>query len=269
MADTIDVIGLRLNAVNLTQRRVGVSLMLCAAAAAVVLAAIWNLYLSWDRRWIEGGALEGPLAQLQNEQIGQWVANNTIDVPLLGIRLSSSDAAFPGALGLVVLAFYHCVCARRENHEVADLLRDACEYPLPTRRAVFAGIRALMTSTDFDGPEVYYELSPKVPVSKPVWFLGRAHQLLVFTPAIAITLIVASDVYYAFGYTPVFAPQGTSMDPWTQFQLMFVDSLAFGFGVLAVRYAWLAKEFRRGTHALMLQFQGELDRASRGEQLTA
>ena len=260
MAEPVDVIAIRINAANVTQRRVSIALALCTAAAAVVLSAIWNLYLSWDSRWIDETLPDGATRDLQVEQIRQWVVNNVIDIPALGIHLSSSDAAFPGSLGLMVLAFYLCVCARRENHEVAALLRDYRGAPLATQQAIFASIRALMTSTDFDGPEVYFNISPEVPVSKPVWLIGRAYGILAFAPAAAIALIVGSDLYYTTIYAPPFNPGGAwqSMDWPDRIQLAMMIGAAVAAGIFATRYCWLATEFRRGTHDLMREFQARL-----------
>src|SRR5437016_9444143 len=115
----------RVQSANDAQKRVRVALFVCTIAAGTILAGLWNLYGSWDAHWAGG---EKPTVwtteQLQIQQLRSWVDNNTVGIPLVGLKLSTSDAAITGTAILLGLAMYLLLCVRRENEEIGSLLID-------------------------------------------------------------------------------------------------------------------------------------------------
>src|SRR5687767_14470321 len=85
----------RLVAIAEIQRRARVALLAGAIASGVICTALWNSYLSWDRRWAY--EINTPIhwgqRELMQAQIRSWIETNTVSVSLLGIRVSVSDAA--------------------------------------------------------------------------------------------------------------------------------------------------------------------------------
>jgi hypothetical protein len=88
-------------------------------ASVAVLAALWNSYLSCERQWAETVTQPKSWGQqvLLTEQIKLWADSQEVGVTLLDIRLSLSDVAVLGAITLMVVSFYYCMCMRRANHE--------------------------------------------------------------------------------------------------------------------------------------------------------
>src|SRR2546423_14685962 len=85
----------RLEAINDAQKRSRLAFLLSSLAAGAILLALWNAYFSWDRQWadVQRKPESWGQEQLLNEQIRAWAQTNTVDISLLGVRLSISDAA--------------------------------------------------------------------------------------------------------------------------------------------------------------------------------
>ena len=115
------------------------------AQTGAILAGLWNLYFSWDSYWaVPGRPTNWGEELVAAQQIRSWVENNTVGVSLLGIRLSTSDAAITGTMFLLVLALYHCLCVRRENLEIGALLHDSQQANAAARSLVYLRLRSLM-----------------------------------------------------------------------------------------------------------------------------
>jgi hypothetical protein len=248
------ILGSRLDAINDAQRRATVALFLCTLASGTIMAGLWNAYLSWDRQWAqlakkpEGWGQE----QLMLEQIREWMQSNTVGVSLLGIRLSVSDAAVLGSLILLIFSFYYCLCMRRQNHEVGSLLEAIKDETKDTKEFVFCRIRSWMiltTATSNDAPYTKLYSPPSSQQSIP--FSRSGLKLLSYLPAIAVLLILLSDIYFSFLFV---SPWRENQGPaWNRLsyayrtQLVLTDTFAFLAGLLVLRFGRYAEAFSAGT----------------------
>jgi hypothetical protein len=97
----------RFEAIADAHKRSQIALLLSSLGSGVILASEWNSYLSWDRQWPSTSAPPGHWGQQQvlAEKMRAWVDTNTVDISLVGLRLSVSDAAVLGAIVLLAFAY--------------------------------------------------------------------------------------------------------------------------------------------------------------------
>lgn len=256
----------RLQAITEAQRRARVALFLVALASGTILVTEWNSYLSWDQKWA-AEAQDPPKhwgqKQLLAEQIKSWVETNTVNVALLGIRVSVSDAAVLGSLILLVFSFYLCVCLRRENHEIGTLLRSMMDASPRDQRIAYVQILSslvLVGPQDNDAPietlNETREPSKRLPLSSSVMWL------LTFLPGITTAAVIVSDVFYATGYFSPWLRNGAPV--WQVLsarylaQLVLMDLFGAGCGVLTWVYCFYAWRYQRGTVAVLREFEPRL-----------
>lgn len=261
----------RLAVIAEIQRRARVALLAGAIASSVICTALWNSYLSWDRRWAY--EMEEPVPwgqrQLLQQQIRSWIETNTVAVSLLGIRVSVSDAAVLGSIALIILAYYMCMALRKENEEVALLLRHftSSQYDLAEKKRVLDRIQSttlfLRRSTN-DEPFTTVgkdrETMDQIPLSH---FVLR---VLTYLPAITIWLVIASDIYYAYGYESPWMrntiPLRDALPPSFVIQLVVMDLFATLCALLAWRYCKRAAAYRVGTQGVLETFESHLSAGS-------
>ena len=256
---------LRLTAMADAQRRARVALLVTSLASGAILVAEWNSYLSWDRQWADTLNVDRNSGQgvLLEQQIKSWVDTNGVNLALVGLRVSVSDAAVLGSGILLMLAFYLCMTARRENDEIGSTLVDVRNEPIEVRRLVFEQIRssAIFTQTGDDDAPIDDLFRKRRHVRIP---LARAiHGLLTFLPALTVFGIVLSDLYFACCYLSPWS--GTSYLPgflylpW-QYQIQLTAMIAFAsiFGGIIVRLCWLARRYQSATQQIVSQFRERL-----------
>jgi hypothetical protein len=101
-----------------------VSLMLFSVA--------YNEYFSWYRKMAEGlpaayasGGWGGQLGLLLMKE---WVESLQFDLPYVGGRFGASDAGVVGGVLLLMISFWCVLAAKRENHIVYFLIKDAFDF---------------------------------------------------------------------------------------------------------------------------------------------
>ena len=254
----------RLDAVNDAQKRTRLALMIGVFASGTIIAGLWNLYLSWDQRF---ASADMPPTwgeqQVAVAQIGAWVENNTIGVSLLGIHLSTSDASVVGTFVMLIIALYHCFCARRENHEIGALLTASVARSAEIRDLIYLRIRAFMVFTpleEYDTPYDGIETRQLAPGGR-VPFFKSIGTVLNYLPVMTIVVIIASDIYYAVGYVEPFnsdpMPNAiwSSLSTGTKYWYVAMDVFAFAIGVLAWKYCRHAAAYREGITRTMNEFR--------------
>jgi len=119
-------------------------------------AAPLGLYEFASDLWTHGFAKNNsPTEELQKALLKGWVDSMFVNIPLFGIRFSTSDAWFLGTVALFIISMWEFYGSRRENHLIGDLLRDAACEDKWTRAFVFCGIwgkQVFATLTDNDLP---------------------------------------------------------------------------------------------------------------------
>jgi archaellum component FlaF (FlaF/FlaG flagellin family) len=249
------------------QKRARVALFLATLASAAILAAEWNSYFSWDRQWAELAERDRPApwarAQLLEQQIKSWIDTNSVNVAVVGLRMSVSDAAVIGSIILLVAAFYVYMTAQRENVEVAAAVRETLNGSRDEQEYVYAHMR---TSAVFD------RLAENGDPIDNIWRTDRirrrslvpsAHSTLIYLPAITIFLVVGTDIYFAFAY---FSPWRGNIAalyfelPFQyKIQLIAMDLFALIFGAITISFCRSAHRSQLATSKLIAQFRDAID----------
>lgn len=251
----------RLDAITEAQNRARIAFFLSTLAAGIILVALWNTYLSWDRQWayVQNKPNSWGQEQLLIQQINVWLENQLVGIPLLGVRLSSSDAALLGSLVLLVFSFYYCMCMRRENHEIGSLLLDVKDSDIEVRWRVFYRVRSFMvfnTITKNDAP--FDSLRNTEPEGKRILFSRTALWALAYLPVLAVLLIFLSDVYYGWFYLSPYdrnvGPRWNSLGTTFRVQLVLTDAFALLLGVAIWVFCNRAMSFHKATGQITEEF---------------
>jgi hypothetical protein len=258
-------------AISESQGRARVALFLILFASSTILVTEWNSYLSWDQKWAaETSELPSHWGQEQllTEQIRSWVETNTVNVALLGIRVSVSDAAVLGSIILFILSVYLCIALRRENHDVASLFRVVSSKGTALRHTVLLRAQSstlLGPRNNNDAP--FTALSGVPPKRQSLPLMPSVRWLLTFLPVLTIVAVIASDLWYASGY---FSPWlrnrravWYALSPRWSVQLIAMDIVAGICGVLTCIYSLYSWRYQQGTLSLIEDFRRRLLRPRR------
>ena len=251
----------RLEAITEAQNRARLAFFLSTLAAGIILLALWNTYLSWDRQWAyeQNKPTAWGQEQLLIQQIKAWMDNQLVGIPLLGVRLSASDAALVGTLVLLVFSYYYCMCMRRENHEIGSLLLDVNNSNREVRWRVFYRVRSFMvfnTITKNDAP--FDSLSNPEPQGKRILFSRAALWVLAYLPVLAVLLILLSDIYYSWIYVSPYernvGARWNTLETTFRVQLVLTDAFALTFGIAIWIFCSRAMSFHKATGQITEQF---------------
>jgi len=259
-ATSIDeVLTSRLDGINEAQRRARIALVLVILSSGAIFIALWNNYFSWDRKWADLNT-SAPKSwgeeQLVGEQIRSWSNTNTVDISLIGIRVSVNDAAELGSLMLFAFAAYLCTTLLRENHEIGSLLRQQKDAPEHVRQFIFYRIRALIIlggMSDNDAPMATLEGSNQ---STRLPFARIGIQILLFAPLIVVLLIIISDLYFALWFRSPGQSASTwiSLSPLFRRQLAASDAFAVAIAVMIAIYCRFSAAYVRATNDIIEEF---------------
>jgi hypothetical protein len=137
VAETPESIAARLEGAKGSQAKIRLTLGTMALISVMMLITAYNAYLSYDYMWFtdrdeRGRVLRDELAPdiLTSQALKDWAASRTVQISLLGIRVSIDDAAILGSAVLFVLSLWLLLLARQEYHIIGSLLRDT-DTPRP------------------------------------------------------------------------------------------------------------------------------------------
>jgi hypothetical protein len=193
------LVELRLSGVQDAMHRARAAFFITILASAAVGTVLWNIWFAWDRRTFEANYAAAPrLNQVKyEEQIKNYVDYSDLSIAPLGIRVSGNDISVVGSLGLVLVSLYSFFCARRCNHEVGPLLREAQHLERATKRYVFFGIRQNMVlnpSTRDDAPYTSLDFPPAA--DGRGWIVRAIYRILTCLPAALNFGLVGHELYY-------------------------------------------------------------------------
>jgi hypothetical protein len=142
IAETPESIAARLAGAKESQSQLRLTIAGMAVISVMMLIAAYNAYLSYDYAWItEMGDLVVPDKQHQHrsdvlteQALKDWAGSRTVQVSVLGVRVSVDDAAVLGSAVLLVMSLWLFLVVRRENHTIGFLLRDTDTHPASPRR---------------------------------------------------------------------------------------------------------------------------------------
>lgn len=149
---SLDAIKVRIEASRDAASRSRFALLATTVAALSFLIAEFNAYLSWNREFplAPNRALAedtSPTGLAQRRLVSDWVDSTSMNINLLGIHVSASDATMLGGAALFFLTLWFYYSIRRENRVVGTLLRDTRDADVSIMDLVFSGVVSYMVFT--------------------------------------------------------------------------------------------------------------------------
>lgn len=150
-----------------------------SVAGAVILAAQFNVAIPWIRNVVVRPDV--PVELKNRVEDLRWKDLYVVSVPLVGIKFSAFDLGVVGSTGLAVLSVWFFYCARRENHVINTIVKQANlaiqSNDLERAAYLYYGIAhhfVFLTITRFSAvggkpPQVLGRLAVRVLEFIPVW----------------------------------------------------------------------------------------------------
>jgi hypothetical protein len=128
VGETDESIAARLEGAKSAETQMRLTVATMAVISVMMLIAAYNAYLSYDYNWIvnagdEHLAADKPSELLKAQALKDWASARTVQISLIGIRVSVDDAAVLGSAVLLVISLWFVLIARLENNTVGSLLR--------------------------------------------------------------------------------------------------------------------------------------------------
>ncbi len=165
-------------------------------ASLAVFVTCWNVYFSWLRSIVMKNEWGKPetVAESQKRLLDMWVDSGYLSVPIIGVKLHISDAAFLGSIALAILTLWLFYAMRRQNHLIGRSLRMATRSSEDVRLFIYYGLTSYnifttITTSDFAISTIDY----KDDQSK-VFGVRAAFNGLFYLPALSILFIIFCDV---------------------------------------------------------------------------
>jgi len=258
-------------------------LFLVLIASEVLVGALWNEFLPWDRLYALQNVApkEWGCSLVKEELIKAWADSQMIAVSVLGLRFSVDDIQVLGSLLLFVLTFYYCMCSRRENREIGWLLRDSTEADNQTKefivRGIYAGAVLSLAGNDDDPIERLASEGPQRRSAatessfralllsvigapgKRIFFARGGLGLLTYAPVFVVASILASDLYFLLAFVSPYHLNASSnwadMPQPHKVQLIVHDAVALLMAVPIAGYCRRIVRYRVGAEAVLREFR--------------
>jgi hypothetical protein len=197
-----DAVKVRLEATRDATSRSRFALLASTVAALSFLIAEFNAYISWNRDFALAKAFskpDTPTGIAQRRLLDDWVSSSSMNIPLLGIHVSASDATILGGVALFFLTLWLYYSVRRENRLVGTPLRDTRDEDLGVMDLAFSGIISYMVFTAINPDKPAIDTLSNKPPRHPTprqSFWGV--QLLLLLPPLAIFVSLVFDIISIF-----------------------------------------------------------------------
>lgn len=197
-----DAVKIRLEATRDATSRSRFALLASTVAALSFLIAEFNAYVSWNRDFALAKAFskaDTPTGIAQRRLLDDWVTSSSMNISLLGIHVSASDATILGGFALFFLTLWLYYSVRRENRLIGTLLRNTRDEDLGVMDLAFSGVISYMVFTAINPDKPAIDTLSNKPPSPPTprqSFWGV--QLLLLLPPLAIFASLVFDIISIF-----------------------------------------------------------------------
>lgn len=127
--ETVQSLAARVEAARVCQQRTRWTLAVLGIISLTMMAASYNAYLSFDYEWALNEARHWKPEEKNNvrdilveQGLRTWGDSRTVDLSLLGLRVSVDDAVVIGPVAMLFVSTWLFVSCRRENHVIGQLL---------------------------------------------------------------------------------------------------------------------------------------------------
>jgi hypothetical protein len=290
----------RLSAVQESIKRSRYAILLSIVAALASLVCLSNTFLSvdlWDSfrltlppKCDNRGASPGsgvfcydsnekganPAFSISEEMykrlIENWMDSTYIDIPVMGTRVSVMDLAFYNSCAMLLFTLYLLLSQRRENREIAYLLRDihnkrqGLPHDSEARRTVYRGIMASMvfilpTKDDEGIRELSDEHDLPFDKRRSIRGVRKLVRVVAFLPCISIFFSFLLHMYLIFG---------TGFVNWAVTRLKEIETISELFELSALLYViYLTKfvlKYHRDTCEILNEFYESLPESGGGHK---
>jgi hypothetical protein len=194
----VDFFKMRIESIRDASARSRWVFAVATVASLAQIGATWNGSASWLRHFALGAFADDPVVvELQKNLLRGWVESLFISVPLLGIRFTNSDASIIGSVALTIISIWLFYAMRRENHLIGQAIRDAADEPQEIKAFVYYGVSGTQVFATLSGNDAPFR-SVRESNRRTVFGIRRLSRALVYLPALAIGLIIVSDVASLF-----------------------------------------------------------------------
>lgn len=193
-------------------------LLVASVISLAQIGAAYNFGYSFIRKYAEflvfksKNAGDNPLSELQSALLENWVDQLTVDINIIGLKFSVTDASLIGAFAILIISawlFYGC---RRENHLIGKALMIANTESNEIKNYIFHSIcSSQMFGTLTDSNEPISTLSSGAPVSSIGGKTSFLVYFLFYLPAITVFFMVFTDIMSLVYFKAVFRGQEESV----------------------------------------------------------
>jgi hypothetical protein len=202
----LKTIEMRVNGIKDATHRSRFVFIIMTIAAATILICQWNALVSWDRGMaFEEKSDNVKISENQKTATDEWIRSMTINVGLLGIRVSTTDLAVIGSISLIIIMVWFFFSQRRENRAIVSLLRycyrgfiekklskDVCNL-------VYEGVVQSIVFIDMGGGDKPIEgIVATDDPPKSTFFIRRILTWLTYLAPFTIFIIVVADIVSLF-----------------------------------------------------------------------
>ncbi len=160
--------------------------------------------------------------ELRNNMIRNYIDSQYINIPLIGVKISSNDILILMAIAFFIISFWLLICSRSENFTIGKILSLTQNKSINVKRYIFYGIcfnNMLFPTTKRHGP--YRSLSEiNRPLLKEIRMIREKegqhrtfHKIVtlligwsVFIPSFFLLICLALDIMDSMHWMPYFSP---------------------------------------------------------------
>jgi hypothetical protein len=141
-----------------------------------------------------------PVDWMRAQSLSAWTNSLFFEVPIIGARVSSSDAGVVGGVALLLLGIWGFFSARRENHLVYYLIRDAVDWDWDPATRYYVRLQVSATQIFTSG---WHDEPLSAPALRVVpnhkrradWFMRRLLWVMFMLPVVALMFVLGNDIY--------------------------------------------------------------------------
>jgi hypothetical protein len=262
-------INVRLEGAKEAIKRTRLAFLVSTIASLAILITVWNAYVSWDRRFplLDKLPSNDVAKEVDTQFLHQYADSTAITVSLLGIRVGVSDLSVLGSLSLLVLSLWLFFSIRRENHTIAELLRDTKDDLAVIHQFVYFAISSFLVFTTLSPSDSPIDNLEETEVRKTYYLARWAIGFLFYLPALVLGFVIFMDFFSIYGLSSVASyphnPLKREIGHGNQVKFWTMETCAAALGLAT---AVLCRKINRFQQATTKVLRDYLDRSKKAQK---